>query len=65
MSKASPCRLKRRWSDSSKTVSFVSLPVRRPDARGTRKDTYNRVRPHQSLGYLTPAEYLASLGIDV
>jgi hypothetical protein len=21
--------------------------------------------PHQALGYLTPAEYLASLGVDV
>jgi putative transposase len=29
------------------------------------EDTYNRVRPHQALGYLTPAEYLASLGIEV
>jgi len=27
--------------------------------------TYNTVRPHQALGYLTPAEYLASLGPDV
>lgn len=27
--------------------------------------TYNHVRPHQALGYLTPAEYLASIGIDV
>lgn len=26
---------------------------------------YNTVRPHQALGYLTPAEYLASLGPDV
>jgi transposase InsO family protein len=26
---------------------------------------YNTVRPHQALGYLTPAEYLASLGADV
>jgi putative transposase len=24
--------------------------------------TYNRVRPHQALGYRTPAEYLAALG---
>jgi hypothetical protein len=27
--------------------------------------TYNTVRPHQALGYITPAEYLASLGVDV
>jgi transposase InsO family protein len=27
--------------------------------------TYNTIRPHQALGYLTPAEYLASLGPDV
>jgi len=26
---------------------------------------YNTIRPHQALGYLTPAEYLASLGLDV
>lgn len=26
---------------------------------------YNHVRPHQALGYLTPAEYLSSVGIDV
>jgi transposase InsO family protein len=26
---------------------------------------YNRVRPHQALGYLTPAEFLVSIGVDV
>jgi len=26
---------------------------------------YNTIRPHQALGYLTPAEYLASLGVEV
>jgi transposase InsO family protein len=26
---------------------------------------YNTIRPHQSLGQRTPAEYLASVGIDV
>ena len=29
------------------------------------EDTYNHVRPHQALGYLTPAEYLATLGLEV
>ena len=28
-------------------------------------DGLQHVRPHQALGYLTPAEYLASVGIDV
>ena len=27
--------------------------------------TYNTIRPHQALGYLTPAEYLASIGVDL
>jgi transposase InsO family protein len=27
--------------------------------------TYNHVRPHQALGQRTPAEFLASLGVDV
>jgi putative transposase len=26
---------------------------------------YNTIRPHQALGYLTPAEYLASVGVHV
>ena len=26
---------------------------------------YNTIRPHQALGYLTPAEYLASVGVNV
>ena len=42
-----------------------------PDLAGLRpallawEETYNTVRPHQALGYLTPAEYLASLDPDV
>ncbi len=27
--------------------------------------TYNTIRPHQSLGHLTPAEYLASLELEL
>lgn len=27
--------------------------------------TYNTVRPHQALGYLTPAEFLRSVGVEV
>jgi transposase InsO family protein len=30
-----------------------------------REVVYNTVRPHQALGYKTPAEYLASLSPDV
>ena len=26
---------------------------------------YNTIRPHQALGYRTPAEYLASVGVEV
>jgi transposase InsO family protein len=26
---------------------------------------YDTIRPHQALAYLTPSEYLASVGIDV
>jgi len=29
------------------------------------ESVYNTIRPHQALGYLTPAEYLASIGIEV
>ena len=31
----------------------------------TWETVYDTVRPHQALGYLTPAEYLATLGIGV
>ena len=46
------------------TVAEATLAGRRPAllAWGT---TYNAVRPHRALGCLTPAEYLASIGIDV
>jgi transposase InsO family protein len=29
------------------------------------ESVYNTIRPHQALGYLTPAEYLASVGVEV
>jgi putative transposase len=53
------------------TEEFWEVTNAEPDPASLRaallawEDTYNRVRPHQALGYLTPAEYLASLGIDV
>ncbi len=31
----------------------------------TWEDTYNRVRPHQALGSLTPPEFLGSVGCEV
>lgn len=41
-----------------------ALALLRPALRAW-EHTYDHVRPHQALGYLTPAEFLASLGIDV
>ena len=34
-------------------------------ALGAWETVYNTIRPHQALGYLTPAEFLASIGIEV
>jgi transposase InsO family protein len=31
----------------------------------TWETVYNTIRPHQALGYLTPAEYLASVEFNV
>jgi len=47
----------------------VTDAILEPDALGDAlldwEWTYNTIRPHQALGYLTPAEYLASVGVDV
>jgi len=53
------------------TEEFYEVTDAEPDLAGLRpallewEEVYNTVRPHQALGYLTPAEYLASIGIDV
>jgi len=53
------------------TEEFYEVTDAEPDLAGLRpallawEETYNTVRPHQALGYLTPAEYLASLDPDV
>jgi len=53
------------------TEEFYEVTDAEPDLEAFRaglrawEATYNRIRPHQALGYLTPAEYLASVGIDV
>ena len=53
------------------TEEFYEVTDAEPDLAGLRpallewEATYNTVRPHQSLGYLTPAEFLASLHADV
>jgi transposase InsO family protein len=46
-------------TDAEPTLEQLRLALR------TWETTYNTVRPHQALGYLTPAEYLASLGVKV
>jgi len=53
------------------TEEFYEVTDAEPTVGGLRpallawEHTYNTVRPHQALGYLTPAEFLATLGIDV
>lgn len=53
------------------TEEFYEVTTAEPDLPSLQAElrvwemVYNRVRPHQALGYLTPAEYLASVGIDV
>lgn len=53
------------------TEEFFEVTDAEPDLDSLREalleweDTYNRVRPHQALGYLTPAEFLASLDVTV
>jgi transposase InsO family protein len=46
------------------TDAEATLAGLRPALRAW-ETTYNTVRPHQALGYLTPAEYVASLGAEV
>jgi transposase InsO family protein len=53
------------------TEEFYEVTDAEPDLVGLRpalldwEAVYNTVRPHQALGYLTPAEYLASIGVEV
>jgi transposase InsO family protein len=53
------------------TEEFYELTDAEPDLVSFQTElrawetVYNTIRPHQSLGYLTPAEYLASVGINV
>ena len=53
------------------TEEFYEVTSAEPELETFAKDlrawetVYNTVRPHQARGYLTPAEFLASLGIDM
>ncbi|GAC1664728.1 MAG: integrase core domain-containing protein [Candidatus Limnocylindrales bacterium] len=53
------------------TEEFYEVTTAEPDLSSLQAElrvweiVYNTIRPHQALGYLTPAEYLASVGIDV
>jgi putative transposase len=53
------------------TEEFWEVTDAEPDPASLRaallewERTYNTIRPHQALGYLTPAEFLASLGLEV
>ena len=53
------------------TEEFYEVTAAEPDLPSLQdglrlwETVYNTIRPHQSLGQRTPAEYLASIGIDV
>jgi transposase InsO family protein len=53
------------------TEEFYEVTTAEPELEAFRaalrawETVYNTIRPHQALGYLTPAEYLASVGIQV
>ena len=53
------------------TEEFYEVTTAEPDLSSFQVElrawetVYNTIRPHQSLGYLTPAEYLASVGVHV
>lgn len=53
------------------TEEFYEVTTAEPELEAFQEElrawetVYNTIRPHQALGYLTPAEFLASLGVDV
>jgi putative transposase len=53
------------------TEEFYEVTDAEPDLASLQAElriwetVYNTIRPHQALGYRTPAEYLASLGVEV
>jgi putative transposase len=53
------------------TEEFYELTTAEPELEAFQAELraweveYNTIRPHQALDYLTPAEYLASVGVDV
>lgn len=53
------------------TEEFYELTTAEPELEAFQVElrawetVYNTIRPHQALGYLTPAEFLASLEVDV
>ncbi len=54
-----------------RTEEFYDVTTAEPDLPSLQAElrawetVYNTIRPHQSLGYLTPAEYLASVGVHL
>ena len=58
-------------ANRTQTEEFYEVTTAEPELEAFQielrawETVYNTIRPHQSLGYLTPAEYLASVGINV